>query len=104
MRDLTGNAGEANFFNPISSTGLITITVPPRSRILINSFIRRGWFAGALEPTNTTHSDAFKLSKLTKDVPVPNTVFNPTAEARWHKSEQSARLLEPSDRIINCKR
>ncbi len=99
-----GKAGEPNFSSPTSITGLITITVPPRWRSRISSFIRRGWLAGALEPTSTTQSACRRLSRLTIDVPEPKTAFSPTVEGAWQRSEQSARLLEPSARSISCSR
>ena len=99
-----GKAGEPNLSSPASSTGLITITVPPRSRRRISSFISRGWFAGALEPTNTTPSACCRLSRFTIEVPLPNTRLSPMLEGAWQRSEQSARLLEPRARSSSCSR
>ena len=99
-----GKAGEPNLSRPTSSTGLITITVPPRCRSLISSFIKRGWLAGALEPTSTTQSACLRLSRLTIEVPEPNTSPSPTVEGAWQRSEQSARLFEPNARSSSCSR
>jgi hypothetical protein len=99
-----GMAGEPNFSSPTSSTGLITITSPPRCRRRISSFISRGWLAGALEPTSTTQSLCCRLSRFTIEVPDPKARLRATVEGAWQRSEQSARLLEPNARTSSCSR
>ncbi len=66
-----------------SLTGLMTMTWPPRRRIVISVRISRGWFDAGLPPIRTKRSECSTSSSVTVAVPVPRLAVRPTPLAWW---------------------
>ena len=73
--------GTRNRTSPISRSGLITTTRPPRRRSVTSCVMSRGWFDAGLAPTRRTKSACSRSSSETVAVPLPMVSVSATLDA-----------------------